>query len=599
MSDEVERLAVLIEANIKSYERAMARLEQKTTGALAKSSRSVKSLDTQLKGLALTGRTVMQALGAGALVGGLASLPALIRETVGELAAIADVADKVGLTTERLQELHFAAEQNGSSAADMSAAMEQFSRRLGEAAQGGGELFRILQANGIEIRNVDGSMRPLNDLLADYADLIKNAGSDQDRLVLATEAFGRAGDDMANVLRNGSAGLNDAAREAHALKVILGDDLVQAGRDVDDEFAALQSRFDTLVKSEIVRVIDDVKGAAADLAAVGDAAAAAWGRFVEIWNQVAGISAEDAAKAQLKAGLLQGAVTGDFGTAGVTDWITFPEAPKGDRADAAPAPTTVLPPSKSSSGSSGRTPEEEFAREIANIQKRTDAIALEAATIGMSTYEAEKAKMAFDLWQAAIDAGVAITPQLTAEIDRTAEAYARQTAQLEETRDAQERLNEQAQFFGDMAYDGLSSVLVHGEDAIDVVKRLGQALLDAALQAAILGDGPFGSGGRGIVGAIGAAFGLGRATGGPAQPDVAIPVGERGPELFIPKTRGTIVSNSELGRMGRGGGLSMVNHFDLRNADPSMKPWIEGQLARVEASIVPKVQKAIRQGVMR
>ena len=49
----------------------------------------------------------------------------------------------------------------------------------------------------------------------------------------------------------------------------------------------------------------------------------------------------------------------------------------------------------------------------------------------------------------------------------------------------------------------------------------------------------------GLSGLIGGLFGLpGRATGGPVSPGQAYVVGERGPELFVPTSAGTVAANS-------------------------------------------------------
>jgi len=69
-------------------------------------------------------------------------------------------------------------------------------------------------------------------------------------------------------------------------------------------------------------------------------------------------------------------------------------------------------------------------------------------------------------------------------------------------------------------------------------------------QKALVGlFGGAGSGGTGgLLGSLfGGIFGGGRAVGGPVSSGTAYMVGEQGPELFIPKTAGTIVPNNALG----------------------------------------------------
>ena len=56
IATDVERLSVLIEANTKSYERAMTRLEQKTDRAIRNSSKSIRSLNGALAGAATAAR---------------------------------------------------------------------------------------------------------------------------------------------------------------------------------------------------------------------------------------------------------------------------------------------------------------------------------------------------------------------------------------------------------------------------------------------------------------------------------------------------------------------------------------------------------------
>lgn len=56
--------------------------------------------------------------------------------------------------------------------------------------------------------------------------------------------------------------------------------------------------------------------------------------------------------------------------------------------------------------------------------------------------------------------------------------------------------------------------------------------------------GGSGSGGGGLGAALGSLVGLpGRATGGPVSPGAAYVVGERGPELFVPTSAGSVAAN--------------------------------------------------------
>lgn len=89
---------------------------------------------------------------------------------------------------------------------------------------------------------------------------------------------------------------------------------------------------------------------------------------------------------------------------------------------------------------------------------------------------------------------------------------------------------------GKFGFDELRSV------ALSVLNDIAAAALQTGLEA-IFSSGGGSSGGLlgGIGGALGGLLGLpGRATGGPVSPGRPYIVGERGPELFVPTTSGSV-----------------------------------------------------------
>ncbi len=116
---------------------------------------------------------------------------------------------------------------------------------------------------------------------------------------------------------------------------------------------------------------------------------------------------------------------------------------------------------------------------------------------------------------------------------------------------AYDAAKEQAEFFDQVAFDGISNLIAGVGTLEDALRGMIAQLAEAALQAALLGTGPLatifggGTGGgtsSGFIGSVlGSLFGGVRAHGGPVSPGKAFLVGERGPELFMPNTSGSIV----------------------------------------------------------
>lgn len=164
-------------------------------------------------------------------------------------------------------------------------------------------------------------------------------------------------------------------------------------------------------------------------------------------------------------------------------------------------------------GGSGAEKLSRYEREIQAIERRTEALRLEAEMVGKSKREVEQSKIALQLEQAAKRDGIAITDQMRTAIDAAAQGYANAKLRVEDLKNAMEGTRDAAKFFGQEITDGLVDMIVEGKSATEVIQSLGKALLKAALQGALMGSGPFGKiFGGGIFGSI--FGGLGFADGG-------------------------------------------------------------------------------------
>ncbi|PII38696.1 hypothetical protein T190_17100 [Sinorhizobium meliloti CCBAU 01290] len=117
-------------------------------------------------------------------------------------------------------------------------------------------------------------------------------------------------------------------------------------------------------------------------------------------------------------------------------------------------------------GSGGSGSADELQREIEQIQERTAAIQAEtAAQAGLNPllndfgYAVEFAASKQDLLNAAKSAGKEITPELAAQIDTLAAGYANASSAAEKLAATQDKVREQAEFFGDAFYDAFSELI--------------------------------------------------------------------------------------------------------------------------------------------
>jgi len=106
--------------------------------------------------------------------------------------------------------------------------------------------------------------------------------------------------------------------------------------------------------------------------------------------------------------------------------------------------------------------------------------------------------------------------------------------------------------------EGIKGLIKGTSTLADMLNKVADKFLDLAI------DQAFGSfGGGGIFGFLGNIF---KANGGPVAGGNPYVVGEKGPELFVPKASGTIVPNNQLGG---GGSTSVVVNVDASGSSPS------------------------------
>lgn len=212
-------------------------------------SRTNRSLTTINRGFATLGRSAKGFIAAFAATAGVRG----IQETLRSVADLADSAEKLGLSAERLQELRFAAEQNSIPINRLDTAMQRFTRRIGEARLGSGELVNTLRQYGIAVTDADGRTRSTAAVLGDLAEVVRLADSDTERLRISFKAFDSEGASLVNILRNGRDGLEAWTRQAQDAGAVMDEQLVKRARTINREWTRLTTVIGVQAKGAIIQ----------------------------------------------------------------------------------------------------------------------------------------------------------------------------------------------------------------------------------------------------------------------------------------------------------------------------------------------------------
>lgn len=162
-----------------------------------------------------------------------------IGSVVGETIRLGDetakTADKLGIGTDSLQEMEFAAGRTGVPLNALRMGMQRFIRRSAEAAQGTGEAKDTLKALGIQLtETAGGPMRDSLDILGDVADAIMNTESEQERLRIAFKLFDSEGVALVNTLKNGKVGLDELRQAARDSGGVLTEEFLRSAEETTD-----------------------------------------------------------------------------------------------------------------------------------------------------------------------------------------------------------------------------------------------------------------------------------------------------------------------------------------------------------------------------
>ena len=245
---EIADLQVQLQLQAEQFKRGVAQANNSLDRMERNTKQTNRSMQTMQKTMGGLRKRMIQMAAAAASYFTVQQLRAAVE--YGD--SIAKTADKIGLTTESLQELRFAAGEAGVAQNTLDMAIQRFARRSGEARGGAGELVKTYKQLGIELNNADGSFKTTEALLREYADALQKVEDPQERLRLAFKGFDSEGAALVNMLKNGSAGLDEMADKARTLGVVMEDGAVRKAEVLNDKINRLTLSIGTQFKSALV-----------------------------------------------------------------------------------------------------------------------------------------------------------------------------------------------------------------------------------------------------------------------------------------------------------------------------------------------------------
>lgn len=157
----------------------------------------------------------------------------LSKATIDYADKIGDLADKWGLATREIQEFDYWATLNGTTLESMLTALT----RMTNQAQIGASAFKEL---GVSVKDENGEFKNQRDLFIEVASALNKIENQTRRNALQFDIFGRGGNEVAQVLKQGGDELERLSKEAEQLGIIMSEKTIQKASDFNDELDRLK-----------------------------------------------------------------------------------------------------------------------------------------------------------------------------------------------------------------------------------------------------------------------------------------------------------------------------------------------------------------------
>lgn len=209
----------IVDANLKPYVSKMQQLKRqtKTMGA---------SVVRQFK---MMGASIIAAFGAA----GLKSVIAYGTE-------LKTMSEVLQVSVEFIQKWQQANLKNGIAIAQSTVGLQRFVRRVGEAQNETGELYKTLKHLGIGVRDARGELKGTEQILFEFADAVQGTASGAERLAIVFKAFDSEGARMIKTLEGGSAALKRMMADSVVMTEAMAAELAEANVQIETFWAGLK-----------------------------------------------------------------------------------------------------------------------------------------------------------------------------------------------------------------------------------------------------------------------------------------------------------------------------------------------------------------------
>src|SRR5690606_33346008 len=192
-----------------------------------------------------------------AIAGAATGLAAMIQNNIRTMDTVSKMAQQIGVATEDLTNMRYAAEQMANvTAGQFDMALRRMTRRIAEAADGGGPAAKAIEAMGLSAKEL-ARLSP-DEQFRRIAEGIKGASDQGTRLRHVMALMDTEGMPLVNMLKQGAAGIKEFEEEAARLGITLSTEAGKQAEEFQTNLARLKTAAQGLGQTVAADLLPDL-----------------------------------------------------------------------------------------------------------------------------------------------------------------------------------------------------------------------------------------------------------------------------------------------------------------------------------------------------
>ena len=233
-SEKIAEAYVDIKLSMANFERELKRAEGTTKESVSRMESAFSSIGGGISKTVSALKPYALAVGAAGT-----ALAYATKKALDFASEIVDSARGLGLSTDALQELRFAAAQSGVNISALNTALGALAKNQAEATDENSEAADMFARLGVNIKDTEGNLKPLDELFTEVGARIGELNTVSERNLASMALMGRGGRELGKLFTEGAEGIAEARKQAHELGLVINEDVLKETEAAGDKFDAL------------------------------------------------------------------------------------------------------------------------------------------------------------------------------------------------------------------------------------------------------------------------------------------------------------------------------------------------------------------------